>query len=159
MSVTPSHRAVLSGPQWVQATIVGVSPLSITATVNFQTRAGYIARFQPLSPSGEKATFTAINDVCLFKISCWLDANAFLRAFATWWLQLWFPANYSSLLSTFGGMSAYEYYIFLLNKLPNLAFTTSSTFDPTGVQVVLFQLLASCKPLHIIQIMLGHRSK
>ena len=51
--------------------------------------------------------------------------------------QVWFPSNYTSIPSTFGGLSAYEYFVFLLNKLPSLAFTLSAfpLFKPTGVTV------------------------
>jgi hypothetical protein len=40
-------------------------------------------------------------------------------------LQVWFPSNYSIITSAFQELSALDYYIFLLNQLPTIAFSSS----------------------------------
>lgn len=40
-------------------------------------------------------------------------------------MQAWFPGNYSSITSAFQELSAMDYFIFLLNKLPAVAFSSS----------------------------------
>lgn len=52
-------------------------------------------------------------------------------------LQLWFPTNYATVPSAFAGLSAMDYFLFLLNKLPAVAFTKDGIagFDVTNLQV------------------------
>lgn len=50
---------------------------------------------------------------------------------------MWFPSTYASVLSPFEGLSGLDYYVFLLNKLPAVAFgsTTYAAFVPTNATV------------------------
>lgn len=52
-------------------------------------------------------------------------------------LQMHFPADYSSIDSPFEGLSALQYFAFLLTKLPQLAFTSDAYpgLKPGGAQV------------------------
>jgi hypothetical protein len=52
-------------------------------------------------------------------------------------LQMHFPADYSNIDSPFEGLSALQYYVFLLTKLPQLAFTSDAYpgLKPGGAQV------------------------
>jgi hypothetical protein len=52
-------------------------------------------------------------------------------------LQMHFPADYSSTDSPFEGLSALQYYVFLLTSLPELAFTSDAYpgLKPGGAQV------------------------
>jgi hypothetical protein len=53
------------------------------------------------------------------------------------WLQLWFPSDYATTPSAFEGLSAMSYFLFMLNKLPGVAFSKDGVagFDVRGVQV------------------------
>ncbi len=52
-------------------------------------------------------------------------------------LQVWFPDNYTAIGSVFGSLSAFDYFMFLLYKLPEVAFTSQeyTSFIATGAQV------------------------
>lgn len=39
---------------------------------------------------------------------------------------MWFPSTYEKLPSPFEGVSALDYFVFLLNKLPSVAFSSDS---------------------------------
>jgi hypothetical protein len=39
--------------------------------------------------------------------------------------QAWFPSNFANISSSFQALSALDYYIFLLNQLPTVAFSSS----------------------------------
>lgn len=39
--------------------------------------------------------------------------------------QAWFPNNFANISSSFQALSALDYYIFLLNQLPTVAFSSS----------------------------------
>jgi hypothetical protein len=41
-------------------------------------------------------------------------------------LQMWFPSTYANISSPFEGLSALDYFVFLLSKLPSVAFSSDS---------------------------------
>ena len=52
-------------------------------------------------------------------------------------LQMWFPSNYANVSSPFEGLSALQYFAFLLAKLPKVAFSNDlyPAFTASGAQV------------------------
>jgi hypothetical protein len=64
-------------------------------------------------------------------------------------VQAWFPSNFANISSSFQALSALDYYIFLLNQLPTVAFSSSQlpAFIASDVRVSL-QLASYARCTH-----------
>lgn len=116
-------NGLLDGPNWVQAALVNSS--SGTTTINTTVQGN--DRFSCCMPSALRDGNALTAATCILRPS----------------MQMWFPSTYASTSSPFEGLSGLDYFIFLLNKLPEVAFgsTTYAAFVATNATV---RLLGPC---------------
>lgn len=135
-----ASNAVLDSPAWVQSSLTNSTPVTINATVSLAqpVKKANSSVFNVSARSGCTATACCMHNRYSCQMRACLTASVGKHTFCCdAVVQAWFPSNYANITSSFQSLSALDYFIFLLNQLPTVAFSSAQlpAFIASGARV------------------------
>lgn len=143
-SAIVAATAALVGPEWVVVKYVNTTPATLNATVRRSLIQSFVHfDFCPetccLQMLAAVLQNLSVSSVAPSNHSAALSSSThrYTHTRTHSHTQLWFPPDYASLTSPFEGLCAMDYFLFLLNNLPKVAFSRDGVvgIDATGVKV------------------------